>query len=330
MLTRKSKCDFKRRTLKQLKKPVVLKKSFNLYNIQYETPKRRDLAVGLVYFNASKSKRLLMNYLYVAEKLKVSNIPFFTLEMYLENESPEIKDAFHVKTDFILFQKERLCHLLEKMIPKKYSKLLFLDSDLIFENTHWYDELSEKLDTSHIVQPFSIGVWLDITYTKVVKQRMPIIFYNKFGKLSMEGGIGGYHPGFAWAFQRKWFKDYGFFQHAILGDGDSLSSTVWLDYQDFEYRDFMKPSIEVFKASIKEKPSICFLDGAIYHLWHGDQKKRQYSSRREIFKNVKDIRNIIYTKPNGLFALKDDKLKAKIRKYFLKRDDDGLPIDSIE
>jgi hypothetical protein len=322
--TKKATCDFKRKTLRQLKKKVVLKKSFNLYDLHYEEPTTKDLAVGLVYFNASKSKRLLMNYLYVAEKFKVSNIPFFTLEMH--DDTPEIKDAFHLKTDFILFQKERLCHLLEKMIPKSFTKLLFLDSDLLFENRNWYNELSEKLNTFNIVQPFSMGVWLDITYKQVVKQRMPIIFYNKFGKLSMEGGIGGYHPGFAWAFQRQWFKDYGFFQESILGDGDTLSSTVWLDYPGFEYREFVQPAIEDFRNSIKEKPTICFLEGAIYHLWHGDQKKRQYTKRREIFKGIKDIRDIIYTTHNGLYALKDDKLKSKIRSYFMKRDDDGLPV----
>jgi len=324
--TKKATCDFKRKTLRQLKKKVILKKSFNLYDLHYEAPDDKDLAVGLVYFNASKSKRLLMNYLYVAEKFKVSNIPFFTLEMHDEFEAPEIKDAFHLKTDFILFQKERLCHLLEKMIPKSFTKLLFLDSDLLFENRNWYNELSEKLNTFNIVQPFSMGVWLDITYTQVVKQRMPIIFYNKFGKLSMEGGIGGYHPGFAWAFQRQWFKDYGFFQEGVLGDGDTLSSTVWLDYPGFEYKEFIQPAINDFRTLIKEKPTICFLEGSIYHLWHGDQKKRQYTKRRKIFKGIKDIRDILYTAPNGLYALKDDKLKSKIRSYFMKRDDDGLPV----
>ena len=326
-LTKKATCDFKRKTLRQLKKKVTLKPSFNLYDLHYEEPKEKDLAVGLVYFNASKSKRLLMNYLYVAEKFKVSNIPFFTLEMHDETEPPEIKDAFHVKTDFILFQKERLCHLLEKMIPKSFTKLLFLDSDLLFENGNWYNELSLKLDTFNVVQPFSMGVWLDITYKQVVKQRMPIIFYNKFGKLSMEGGIGGYHPGFAWGFQRQWFKDYGFFQEGVLGDGDTLSSTVWLDYPEFEYKDFILPAIEDFRALIKEKPTICFLEGSVYHLWHGDQKKRQYTKRRKIFKGIKDIRDILYTAPNGLYALKNNKLKAKIRNYFMKRDDDGLPVE---
>jgi len=265
-----------------------------------------------------------MNYLYIAEKFKISNIPFFTIEMY--EDTPEIFDAFHLKTDFTLFQKERLCTLLEKKIPPSFTKLLFIDSDLIFENPYWYNELSQKLDNFNVVQPFDKGVWLDITYKNVVKERIPIIFYNKFGKISMDGGIGGYHPGFAWGFQREWFKRVGFFQYGILGDGDTLSSTVWLDYKEFDYRPFIQKSIAEFRQSMSEKPSVCFLKGSIYHLWHGDSTKRQYRSRRDIFKSVKDVRNIIRVSNNGLFELKDDKLKNKIRKYFKNRDDDGLAV----
>jgi len=317
---------FKHVTLKRAKRKAHLQPSFDLYDLKYTppSPKDKDLAIGLVYFNAAKSKRILMNYLYVAEKFKMADIPFFTVEMY--EDTPEIHDAFHLKTDFVLFQKERLCYLLEKMIPAKYSKLLFVDSDLVFENPNWYNELSKKLDTFDVVQPFSKGIWLDITYKHIVKERIPFVFYNKFGDLAMDGGIGGYHPGFAWGFRREWFRKVGFFQYGVLGDGDTLSSTVWLQYTNFVYRPFVQGAIDEFRASMKkqEPPRMCFLQGAIFHLWHGDSSKRQYKSRRDIFKSVKDVRDILYVEPNGLFALKHDTLKPKIRAYFKHREDDGL------
>lgn len=315
-------CNFKRITLKSSTRPYS--KRFDIADIHYNSPIKRDLAVGFVYFNAVKSKRILMNYLYCAEKMKTANIPFYTLEMY--ETTPEIHDAIHLKTDFTLFQKERLCHILESCIPKQYTKLLFLDSDLLFENQDWYNELSAKLDSFEIVQPFSKGVWLDITYKHIVKERIPFVFYNKFGKITMKGGIGGYHPGFAWAFQRPWFRKVGFFQESVLGDGDTLSTTVWLDYE-FEYKDYIKPAIEAFRKKLTHKPSMCFLQGAIFHLWHGDGKKRQYSERRKIFKSIKDIRDILLVAPNGLYEITDSSLKPKILKYFRNRDDDGLSVD---
>jgi hypothetical protein len=46
--------------------------------IRYYKPWRKDMAVGLVFFNPAKSKRMLMNYLYTIEKLKLANIPYYT------------------------------------------------------------------------------------------------------------------------------------------------------------------------------------------------------------------------------------------------------------
>ena len=201
--------------------------------------------------------------------------------------------------------------------------MLFIDCDLIFGNINWYNEISKKLDTFEVVQPFSRAIWLDITYKKIMKERIPIIFYNKLGMIPNTGGIGGYHPGFAWAFQRDWFRKYGFFQYAVLGDGDSISSTIWFNYTDFAYRQFLVDAIEEYKKSIVY-PKACFIEGTMYHLWHGDSKKRQYSSRRDIFKSVDDIRDILKVADNGLFSLKADSLKPKIRKYFMNRDDDGV------
>lgn len=323
--TRKSSCNFRRVTLKQINRKTKMEKSFDLYDLRYVKPVKKDLAVCLVYFNCIKSKRLLMNYLYVVEKFKLAGIPLFTIEMY--EDIPEIADAIHIKTDFILFQKERLCYLLEKRIPESFTKLLFIDSDLVFQNLNWYNELSQKLNSFNIVQPFEKGVWLDLTYTKIVKVRTPIVFYQKLGFTRKAGGIGGYHPGFAWAFQRDWFRKVGFFQYSILGCGDTHSSIAFTNYNHWTCPHYTARAFETYKKLIEEnKPTVCFLKGDIYHLWHGDQKNRQYADRREIFNDIEDIRDIIKVDKNGLFSLKNDTLKKKIRAYFTNRFDDGLEI----
>jgi len=323
----KKKCNLKNITRRRILKKQVLPKDFNLFNIAYKEPAKKDLAVGLVYFNSAKSKRLLMNYLYMREKLNMANIPNYTIEMYVN--TPEIKDALHVKTDFILFQKERLCHILEKSIPKQYSKLLFLDADLIFDNSEWYSRLSERLNSFNVVQPFSTALWLDITYKHIVKQRSSIIFNLKLGDIQsiVKGGVLGFHPGFAWGFQRSWFKKNGFFQEAVLGDGDTLSSTSWINrefFDDFiEKRKYITLAAKEYVDSL-DRPTVCYLEGTIYHLWHGDGKKRQYRERRNILKGLADIRDILKVDSSGIYALKNDLLKSRIIKYFRDRDDDGL------
>lgn len=329
--TRKKICNMRNITLKQLKKQVVLKKNFNIFDCRYEKPTRADLAVGIVYFNCIKSKRLLMNYLYVVEKLKIANIPVFTLEMF--EEHPEIKDAFHYKTNFILFQKERLCFLLEKHIPKHFTKLVFMDSDLILDNSNWYNELSHKLDFFDVIQPFSKALWLDITYTKIVKQRPSIVFFKKFNILNNTFGNGGYHPGYMWGFRREWFNNVGFFQYAVLGGGDSFSMIGFLNSHPllffkeyFTQLKCMYSSLHQYLLSFKNNtPRICNLDSNIFHLWHGSPTKRAYVSRWNILKSISDIRHILSIGSNGLFVLKyNPTLMKQIKMYFLNRQDDSL------
>jgi hypothetical protein len=329
----KKKCNFKNITRRRLLKKAMLPEDFNLFNITYKEPSKKDLAVGLVYFNSAKSKRLLMNYLYMREKLNMANIPNYTIEMYLN--TPEIKDAIHVKTDFILFQKERLCHVLEKSIPKQYTKLLFLDADLIFDDVNWYSRLSERLDSFNVVQPFSTALWLDITYNHIIRERSSIVFNLKLRDLdkntnkNTKCSILGFHPGFAWGFQRHWFKNNGFFQEAILGSGDTITSTSWISkpfidnyVENCKYK-YIDKAIKEYNNSL-DHPSVCYLEGNMYHLWHGDINKRQYKKRNNILKGVDDIRNILKVEKSGLYALKDNTFKSRIMKYFKDRDDDGI------
>ena len=86
-----NKCSFKNITRKRVLKEHILNKSFDLFNIHYEEPVKKDMAIGLVYFNSAKSKRLLMNFLYTIEKFKMANIPTYTIEMYMKNNFPIVR-----------------------------------------------------------------------------------------------------------------------------------------------------------------------------------------------------------------------------------------------
>lgn len=294
----------------------------DLYDMHYVPPQKKDLAVGIVYFNSAKSKRMLMNYMYALEKLKLADIPYYTIEMY--ETTPEIKDAIHVKTDFILFQKERLSRVLETYIPKTFTKLMFIDCDIVFDNPNWYNEVSDKLDKCEIVQPFTHAKWIDITYKNTYRTKKSIVLTPPM-KTHQEV-FGKYHPGFAWGFQRDWFNRIGFYEYDILGNSDSISCNVWFPNvkEAWPYHTYTKNTVEEYKKKLTKPPISCFLDGNVYHLFHGDLRKRKYRTRWQIFKSVKDIRDILTVDKNGLFALKDDTYKPIIRRYFKSRDDDGL------
>jgi hypothetical protein len=299
--------------------PLQPAKIVELSTIRYNKPWKRDMAVGLVFFNPAKSKRMLMNYLYTIEKLKLAKIPYYTLELVFDKEEEEIKDAFHVHGGSHMFHKENLCAILESKIPWWYSKVLFLDADIIFGNLDWYYEVSSALYDHDVIQPFSTAVWMDITYTSVVQERASVLYMDKAKTFDHK-----FHPGFAWAFRRKWFRKVGFFEYGITGSGDTISAAVWLDVKFPE--SYLKPAlIPAYKEFCeKPRPRIGCIQGTVYHLWHGTHVNRKYVDRHKILDGIKDVRTIMRPNWYGVMEFSIRGMSDKLLKYFLEREDDGI------
>lgn len=313
------KCSYNKRTLKRVSNGLRSTKIDNFHNISYTAPIIEDTAIGLVYFNVTGSKRLLMNYLYCVEKLKLAKIPNYTIEMYVDK--PDIADAVHIQTENIIFQKERLCYVLEKHIPKKYKKLIFMDTDVIYDNINWYNEVSEKLDDFDVVQCYSNIYYLDITYKIKTKSLLSYKMKDAFPK------IGHTTPGGSWGFKRDWFNEIGFFQHDPIGGSDSYSLQAWTGGGYMPDKVIPRHLISVyneFTSKIKQLPEICYIEGALYHLWHGTMKNRQYGIRGRIFNDVKDIRDIMKIGKDNIFVMTNKSFNEKIKLYFKRKNDDGI------
>jgi hypothetical protein len=297
--------------------PKVKNIAEDVSKLFYDIPKRKDMAICFVYFNPVGTKRMLMNYFYTTEKLKLAKIPYYTLEVYYDR--PEIADAIHMKGSSKMFYKERLCHLMEKHIPWRYSKLMFLDSDVIFGNSKWYDETSELLTVCDVVQPFSSAVWLDIRLKECIQERISAVFMDPSKPYESKN----HHPGFGWAFKRSWFKKYGYFQYAITGSGDTLSFASWIGVEFTSKGTKAAYKVVYDQYCNKPLPVLSCTHGNVYHLWHGTRQNRKYVERHTILEKVKDIRDILIEDENGLLVLTDSEIQDKLINYFVTRDDDG-------
>jgi hypothetical protein len=279
-----------------------------------------DMAIGLVFFNPANSKRLLMNYLYVWNLMKTQGLPVFTLELVFGDAKPEIRKAFHVRGNSYMFHKERLCRLLEERIPKKFKKIVFLDADVVFDGTKWYEETSKLLETHDVVQPFTRAHWLDLTYTNIELSRETV--------LHMKGGMWDfkYHPGFAWAFRREWYNEVGFYDWAVTGSGDTLSTAKWLNKAFPEKFKSLPMAMKRSYAAYRklEPPSITCREGDIFHLYHGSRKKRQYSERHHLLDVNEDIQDMIRLNDDGVYEWKNPKWNAVLYDYFKNREDDDV------
>jgi hypothetical protein len=294
-------------------------------NIKYNPPVKDDVAVGFALFNYTASTRLIMNYLYTVEKMKSAGIPVFTIELVIKGRKPTIQDAFHVYGSSYLFQKENLLRILETKIPEKYTKLLFLDADIIFKDSDWYNMLSDILDTTDIVQCFKTANWLDITYKNVYQTADSYVTADDKDCLLWSGKKKTYHSGFGWAFTREWYNKAGFIDQAIIGSGDLLFSygLYGKRYKGTQNLSFYEASIQRWYQTIGD-PKISFLPVTIYHLFHGDLKKRQYVSRNEILNGVADVNDILVKNEDGVFELTEETYNTKLYAYFKGRSDDMI------
>jgi hypothetical protein len=294
-------------------------------NIEYNNPVRDDLAVGFALFNYTGSSRITMNYLYAIEKMKLAEIPVFTIELVITGSKPTIQDAFHVYGSSYLFQKENLLRILETKIPEKYTKLLFLDADIIFINPDWYNMLSDILDTHDVSHCFNTAGWLDITYKKVTQIAESYVKSPNKDCLLWNEDMVQYHSGFGWAFTREWYNKAGFIDQAVVGSGDLLFS-----YGLYGKRYKGSQDLSIYENSIQKwsetlgNPKITYLPVNIYHLFHGSLKRRQYEKRNEILAGIQDINEVLIKNEDGVFELTDDNYNTQLYEYFKERKDDMI------
>jgi hypothetical protein len=286
------------------------------------TKPKNDMAICFVLFNPAQTKRILMNYLYVKNKFLQQGLPVFTLELVYEGRSPEVPDAFHVKATSFLFHKENLCRILESKIPPCYTKLAFLDADVYFSDASWYQKTSLLLNKYDVVQPFERAHWLDLTYKQTMLTRKTVLLNQK------QAWDFAYHPGFAWCFRRKWYKQVGFFDYAISGSGDTLSVAGWL-------RKVFPPNFQSLPSPLRAKfQAFCLLPAPastylremdLYHLYHGSREKRQYAERHRMLQIKGEIDEYLTKNQDGVLEWKDPgKWNPLYLQYFKTRDDDSL------
>ena len=287
-----------------------------------------DMAICLVVFNPSKTKRILMNYLYTKNQFLRQNLPVFTIELVYDGTSPEIPDAFHVHSNSVMFHKENLYRVLETKIPRKYKKLAFLDCDILFPDPSWYSKTSKLLDEYDVVQPFEQAHWMDLTYTQVEMSRKTV--------LEMKSATWNfqYHPGFAWCMTREWYNYSGFFDYAVSGSGDTLSSSAWLKKKFPENFQSLPKALRHMYSKFLNKscPKITYLKNIdIFHLYHGSRTNRQYSVRHKMLDVNNSIEDLITKNCQGVFEWKNPKKWNPIfLEYFENRKDDSLSIDLVQ
>jgi hypothetical protein len=280
------------------------------------------------YFNPLNYKVRYRNYCEFRDKLTV---PVKMIECTFEGQKPVIDDAIHVTATRknILWQKERLLNILLETLD--CDKVVWLDADVIFDNSDWVAATVAKLDECELVQPYQFVEHWSADKSEVVERRPGA------GHIFSTEGIRSGTPGFAWAARRELLEG-GFYDRSIIGNGDRLMFNRWVDEppNDLPRREvlgvcewgweFLPP---VWMQDVgnwsRQAEGIGCVPGVIRHLWHGYREHRRYAQRAWQLDRLYsfDPSRDLELDSNGLWRTDREDVLWYVKAYLEGRREDG-------
>ncbi|MFQ6027631.1 MAG: hypothetical protein ACE5Q6_09085, partial [Dehalococcoidia bacterium] len=121
-----------------------------------------DLWAITSYFNPMGYRRRWVNYHTFRRNLAV---PLLTIELaYHDDFELRPGDAtrlIQLRSDQVMWQKERLLNLALQQLPPECRKVAWLDCDILFDCNNWASLTSQALEAFTLVQPFSKAHYLN-------------------------------------------------------------------------------------------------------------------------------------------------------------------------
>jgi hypothetical protein len=292
------------------------------------------------FFNPLGYRSRVQNFGEVAKTLTRSGVHWQCIECAFGDAPftfPEDDNIVRIRSRSVLWQKERLLNVLLSLLPDKYTKIAWIDADILFSNPNWIPDTCDALDDSPVVQPFVEAVCLPRRSGEIVDESAALVSFAYLYKLDPDGVLGPTywnhgHTGYAWAGRRDWMERYGLYDACLSGTGDHLMAHGFVgDWQpeclgigkEAAYRHFTSWSQQVY-PSVRSRVGV--IDGSAFSLWHGPESERGYYAavctlREGGFDPAKDLE----VGPTGCWewASKKPWLHQWAQDYFVRRRDDG-------
>jgi hypothetical protein len=293
-----------------------------------------ELALIVCYFNWVGYKRSASNLLRFLRQIDKLNITAYGVELYLENAAPIMEknrrwECIKATNRNIMWQKEALLNKAEKMVPKHIKYIGVFDPDIYFENKNWLNESLDELKKFKVIQPFSEGIKMnEMGGIEIVKPSAAKYGYNNDDTKYNT-------PGLAWIFNREFFDKVGLYPYAIIGSGDSVLAAALLKIQNSKtafrsvgHKNWKKDLPQEWLKKINNfmgDSSVGYIEGQVWHEWHGDVINRRYETRRKIMKYINISEDIFFNKDSILewSPHVDNGVPSAFLKYFESRLEDG-------
>lgn len=227
------------------------------------------------------------------------------------------------QSDSVMFHKENLWNLAAGSTEKR--KLFFVDGDVLFSRRDILAAVSSALDEFDVIQPFSTASWLS-KEGDIERSRPSIAIALNRG---LRPELSTYHPGFSWAMTREAFDRLGgFYERHPLGSGDTAFAFALTPGEP----PWPKTPFHVFANTNSYRsyrlnamamaPRIGFIDGTVYHRWHGSWKNRRYEDRYQFLPPITDGEYPMSPRADGLLEWDDPAYGDSTLQYLIGRKED--------
>lgn len=293
-----------------------------------------EICVVLAFFSPVNYSVPKQHFITVMHSMHAQGIPLAVVQAIYPGQDPvPVPSSIPqtaIKTESLLFHKERLWNIGSKIT--KAEKLVFLDADVIFQDTQWLGATADCLERNDIVQPFETAIWQD----KTGRDEMIRPSFAEAINRSVTPKLAAYHPGFGWGFRREAFEKLGgFYDASVAGNSDALfalslrdstaHSVVETWYAKLQDPHVHSPTYRRYKKiAAHHNFKVGWPAGVVLrHMYHGERKNRQYITRAKLFPRDKNENYEFVNDSNGLQAWKNlEDSNSLVRSYFIDKKDD--------
>jgi len=300
------------------------------------------------YFNPAKYPNRLENTKRFSAEARRQGLRLLIVELAFGNEDFALHDGLadrlvRLRTSTVLWHKERLLNIGLDHLPDTCDKVAWLDTDILFENDAWVSQTKSLLNEFIVVQPYDVAWCLPPGVCTVPKGFSADSFLSVQHGLAYTQAQAPFsrevwgHFGFAWAARRSVLQRHRFYDRMIVGSGDlAMCWAVYGDLLDFPggkqwvedlYSYPQLQDLSNWKDCLHNdvNGSAFFVEGRVFHLWHGRGRDRMYVPRLNILKAANfDPKTDIAIDSSGCWRWNTNKpdLHRQVREYFWIRKED--------
>lgn len=302
-----------------------------------------ELCVITPFFNPAGFKNLLNNYFIFAEQLRRQKVRLITVECAFNGGPfyiPEGPDVHRLRSDSVMWQKERLINYGVSKLPPDCKYYAWIDCDVLFSSDDWAFQAIQKFrNGADVLQLFKKVYYMPRGMTSYDGSKMmclqSVIWQYKIHKNWLQrrqtNDLCFSVPGFAWAVKREFFADLGgLYDKNIVGSGDTFLVDCYLNSWSIhgfasKFNKHMKDDMMGWCKLLQAKrPVVDYVPVDIAHLWHGSLKNRKYMDRHDIILDYDYNPKTDVVIRNDVLEWNSDKvgMHEDIRRYFYERQED--------